>query len=149
MVLENYKDQLNNNVVNLIEIIQKGEQRLRSLIDNAIDASKVELGKIKLNVQEENLIEIINDCIEKFYFIAEKRQISIKKELPGSLYLNFDKLRMEQVFLNLLSNIVKYTLSSGNICVNIIESEQLVDLSIKDIGIGLTEEEQELIFKKF
>jgi len=149
MLLENYKDQLSNDVANLIEIIQRGERRLRSLIDNVINTSKVELGKIRLNVQKENLVEVINDCIDVVYFMAEKRQISITKELPVNLYLNFDKLRIEQVILNLLSNAIKYTPSSGNIYINIIENEQFVNLSIKDTGIGLTEEEQELIFKKF
>jgi len=149
MLLENYKEQLSNNVIDLIEIIQRGERRLRSLIDNVIDASKVELGKIKLYVQKENLIEIINDCIDVIYFMADKRQISISKDLPESLHLNFDKLRIEQVILNLLSNAIKYTPSSGNIYINIKESEQFADLFIKDTGIGLTEEEQGKIFKKF
>ena len=149
LLLENYKDQLSNDVVNLIEIIQRGERRLRSLIDNVINASKVELGKIELSVQKENLVEIIDECIEIIYIMAEKRQISITKELPENSYLNFDKLRIEQVILNLLSNAIKYTPSSGNIFVKLIENEHYIDLSIKDTGIGLTEEEQELIFKKF
>ncbi len=149
MLLENYKDQLSNDVVNLIEIIQRGERRLKNLIDNVIDVSKVELGRIKLNIQEENLVEIINDCVDEIYFMAEKRQISITKELPETSYHNFDKLRMEQVILNLLSNAIKYTPSSGNIFVKLTENEQNVDLSIRDTGIGLTEEEQKQIFKKF
>ena len=149
LLLENYKDQLSNDVVNLIEIIQRGERRLRSLIDNVIDASKVELGKIELSVQKENLVEVIDECIETIYFMAEKRQISIIKKLPENSYLNFDKLRIEQVILNLLSNAIKYTPSSGNIFVKLIENEHYIDLSIKDTGIGLTEEEQEMLFKKF
>ncbi len=149
MLLENYKDQLSNDVVNLIEIIQRGERRLKNLIDNVIDVSKVELGRIKLDIQEENLVEVINDCVDIIYHMAKKRQISITKELPETSYLNFDKLRIEQVILNLLSNAIKYTPSSGKICVKLIENEQYVDLSIKDTGIGLTEEEQKQIFKKF
>jgi signal transduction histidine kinase len=149
MLLENYKDQLSNDVVNLIEIIQRGERRLKNLIDNVIDVSKVELGRIKLNIQKENLVEVINDCIDVIDHMAKKRQISITKELPETSYLNFDKLRIEQVILNLLSNAIKYTPSSGNIFVKLIENEQYVDLSIKDTGIGLIEEEQKQIFKKF
>ncbi len=149
MILDHYKDQLNSDVVNLIEIIQRGERRLKSLIDNVIDVSKVELGKIKLFPSQENLIDIIDDCIELINHMADKRQISIIKSLPDTFYLNFDKLRLEQVILNLLSNAIKYTPPSGKIFVTLNENDDYVDLSIEDTGIGLTGEEQEHIFRKF
>ncbi len=149
MLLEQYKDQLSEEVINLIELILKGELRLKKLIDDILSVSKVDSGTIKLSIQKENLIELLNDCIEEIFFNANQRCISIEMDLPKSLYLEFDKFRIEQVVLNLLSNAIKYTPPNGKVFIKLKEENNFVDLSIADTGIGLIKEEQGSIFKKF
>ena len=81
--------------------------------------------------------------------LSKNRNLSIQTDLPNELYLEVDKLRINQVFTNILSNAIKNTPPNGKIDVISIDDGSFVDFAIKDTGVGLTEKEKKQIFKKF
>ena len=148
-LLLNFKDQFGEKALGFIEMIYTGSQKLRQLIENLLDVSRVESGKLNLNLQEENLVEIINDCYTDLKYWSDKRNINIEMKLPKELIIEIDRIRIEQVIINLLSNAIKFTPPKGNIYIYLNINDQWVDLSIRDTGIGLSKKEITLLFQKF
>lgn len=148
-LLKEFKDQFNPEMLKFIEIINRGSQKLRHLIENLLDVSRVESGKLDLNLQDENLVEIINDCCDDLNQWAVRKNINMKIELPHEFVVKIDKIRIEQVISNLLSNAIKYTPPKGSIYFSLNENDQWIEFSIKDTGIGLTQNEMKSLFQKF
>ncbi len=149
LLVKEFKDKFNPEMLKLIEIIHRGTQKLRHLIENLLDVSRVESGKLDLNLQDENLVEIINDCCDDLNQWAIRRNIKMKIEVPDEFIIKIDKTRIEQVIINLLSNAIKYTPPKGNIYISLNENDQWKEFSIKDTGIGLTQKELKSLFQKF
>ncbi|MEE9376691.1 MAG: PAS domain-containing sensor histidine kinase [Candidatus Lokiarchaeia archaeon] len=149
ILLKNFKEQLGEEVLNFLEIIYRGSQKLKQLIENMLDASSLESNELNLNLDEENLVEIINDCISDLKHWADKRNLNIKTDLIEQFILEVDRIRIEQVICNLLSNAIKYTPPNGNIQISLNDREKYIEISIKDTGIGLTKKEKEKLFQKF
>ena len=148
-LLKEFSEQFDAKALGFIEMIYRGSQKLKQLIENLLDVSRVELGKLKLNLREENLVKLIKDCCYDLKYWADKRNINIKMELPSEITVKIDKIRIDQVLINLLSNAIKYTPPKGSIYIILKVNNQWVDLSIKDTGIGIINEEKQLLFQKF
>ena len=99
--------------------------------------------------RDENLVEILNDCISDLKHWADKRKVNVKADLPNQFILEVDRIRIEQLINNILSNAIKYTPPNGNIIIELNDSEKYVEISIRDTGIGLTKKEKEKLFQKF
>jgi len=149
MLLNHHKKDLNKEVKNLVEISHRGGIRLKKLIENLIDTSKLKWEKLILNRKIEDLVAIVDDCVDEMMFLAQNRNIVINTDFNNQIFLKVDKLRLEQVITNILSNAIKNTPSQGKIYVSIIENKNSVGINIKDTGIGITLEEKKLLFEKF
>lgn len=149
ILLELYKDQTCSEALEFIELINRGGKRLKLLIENLLDASRIESGRLKLNLQQENIVEVIKNCINDNRYLASKRNIIIELNMADFIELEFDKIRIEQVITNLLSNAIKNTPKKGIIKISLEEKGNFVYFKIKDTGIGLTEHEMEQLFTKF
>jgi len=147
LLLQNY--QIDYQIRKFLEIIHKGGTRLTKLVENILDVSEIESGKLILNEEKTNIADLIRNCIDETTFLALKRNLSLKSNLPKSLFLNIDPDKMEQVIINLLSNAIKNTPPNGEIYVDIITNNSHIDLQIKDSGVGLTKEEQVKLFTPF
>lgn len=82
-------------------------------------------------------------------YLLDSRKLIVNLNLPDELEFNVDKIRLQQVITNLLSNTMKNIPISGKIYVNLIENHDYIDIQIKDKGVGITEKEKELLFEKF
>lgn len=149
LLLRNYNDKLGKEELELIQMIERGTKRLRYLVNNLIDISRVKHKKFKLKKQSYDLTEIIKDCVRDFDFLIKERKTILNLKLPEILYLNIDRIRIEQVIVNLLSNAIKNTPSNGKIQVILQEIEGWAKISIYDTGIGLTKDEMEKLFTRF
>jgi len=148
-LLQEFKEELEGSPIRFIEMIHKSGQKLKQLIENLLDMSRVESGKLRLDLQHEDITELIKECINDIEYRAIKRGICIHFEQPTSIFLEIDKLRIEQVIINLLSNSIKFTPSGGDIYIKLIEDIKWIDISIRDTGIGLIKKEQKMLFQKF
>lgn len=139
----------NSYLFKYVDIIKKGGNRLKQLISDIIDASKIDYNKMEIKREDENIVNIIKESIEELIYYANKRRIFLNVSFPKILVIEVDKIRIQQVVTNILSNAIKNTPPEGTINIKLLNYDDFVDLSIEDTGIGLTKEEKEQLFKRF
>jgi PAS domain S-box-containing protein len=149
ILMELYKDQTCSEAIEFIELINRGGKRLKLLVDNLLDASRIDSDKLRLNLQSENIAQIIQNSTNEIRYLAYKRNIIIEQHLPETANIVVDKIRIEQVITNLISNAIKNTPRKGIISLVLEEKPDSVIFKVKDSGIGLTEKEMEKLFTKF
>ncbi len=135
--------------------IQNAGKSLLGLVNDILDSSKLEEGKMELIPTEYELSSSINDLINMIAVKAQDKNlqlnVNVDEETPNLLY--GDEIRLKQVILNILTNAVKYT-EQGSVTMNIgfekINEEYIfLTVQIKDTGIGIREEDQEKLFARF
>jgi len=149
LILNLYEDQLDEPITTKIKEINDGCERLQSIINNLLKATKLELPDLKPKVQKENLSFLIKFCVNELESLAEKRKQSIKLDIHSELSANFEKEEIHDVISNLLSNAIKYTPIMGEIEIKTELKENNVVVSVKDNGIGFTEAQKTRIFQQF
>ncbi|GAH52187.1 unnamed protein product, partial [marine sediment metagenome] len=148
-LLNFYGDKMEPDITNFFKIIFKGGERLKILINNLLDISRIESGKFELKLEKIDLIEIISECVNDITFFARNREISLNVNLPNEFIFKVNIIKIEQVITNLLSNAIKNTPPKGEVYITFQKNIHYIDIQIKDTGIGLTEEEKKKLFKKF
>jgi signal transduction histidine kinase len=125
---------------------------LLSLINEILDLSKIEAGKLELNPEPINLLRLIDEVVGTAGQLAEKnknRLVVEAKENVGSL--TADSMRLKQILLNLLSNACKFT-KEGQVALRVrkvADGRDWVELAVADSGIGMTAEQQAKLFQDF
>lgn len=124
--------------------------RLSRLVDNLGKIAALESGALSLNLKEENLHEIITKAIENIKPLFKEKSIDLKADLKAdSFVFKVDKDKIRQVLLNLLSNALKFTPTGGQVTVSTASNTKEFKFIVKDTGIGIDEEDQNLIFERF
>jgi signal transduction histidine kinase/DNA-binding response OmpR family regulator/CHASE3 domain sensor protein len=142
---------LDKEYIEYAEVIQSSGQGLLGLIDEILDLSKIEAGKMKLEFADVNIGEVATDMRSLFNPLAKNKQLDLLVELDEDVKtLNTDKMRLEQVLKNLLSNAIKFT-TEGEVRLSISkdESGRNILFKVTDTGIGIPENKQSLIFEAF
>jgi len=135
-----------------LAIAERNIKRLGLLINDLLDLSKLESGRMKLAPQPLSIDKIIDESISGFNTWAETKSITIKRDIQDGLpQVNIDANRIIQVLNNLIGNAIKFTQNNGNITVTAIldNNEHAVKVSIEDSGIGISEENLTKVFDKF
>jgi signal transduction histidine kinase len=125
---------------------------LLSLINEILDLSKIEAGKLELNPEPVNLARLIDEVIDTAGQLAEKNKNRLIVEAQENLgTLKTDPMRLKQILLNLLSNACKFT-KEGRIALRarkVTDGREWVELAVADSGIGMTAEQQAKLFQDF
>lgn len=135
-----------------VQQILKAGHHLLELINEVLDLSKIESGRIDLVLEPVSLIEILADCNALVTPLAQEHGITLDIALNGLLTekVRADRTRLRQVLLNLLSNAIKYNRPQGTVKVNCErQPDNILRIEIQDTGIGLTAEQQQQIFQPF
>lgn len=145
----------------VVECMDKGihsGRQLLTLINDVLDISKIESGKFTLNIEKVFLMDIIHDLTELLEQSTAKKAIRLEydfAQLPHK-YIRADKMRLNQIYMNLLTNAVKYTESGGTISLRLCEEDIPEDtrdtrlvFCVSDTGIGMTEEFQKQMYSTF
>ncbi|MFX1239055.1 MAG: PAS domain S-box protein [Promethearchaeota archaeon] len=149
LLLDKYKDQLEKGVNDIIKMIGRGGQRLKTLINKLLDLSRLEYDMLSLDKQRSDLCKIIREISRDMMHLIKKRDLKLNLEIPDNLDLEIDAIRIEQVITNLLSNAIKNTPPKGIISINLQKENNWIKLIITDTGVGLTEKEMDIIFNRF
>jgi signal transduction histidine kinase len=131
--------------------IQRSGRMLLDMINDILDLAKVESGKMEIRQSEFKISGLISSLCEMARPLAEKKNIDLNSDVPSTLPpLRQDQAKVQQILNNLLSNAIKFTPEGGRITVTA-ERDDLGDLRIKvaDTGIGISPDEQQLVFEKF
>jgi signal transduction histidine kinase len=133
-----------------LEHVHTNALRLLKLINNLLDLSKLEAGKMALEIGKYDLGEFVQEIVDAFRPAGEKRGIEVKSEggppIPG---LYFDRDKMEKVLINLIGNALKFTPEGGTVAVRWEKGEDHVSVSVLDTGPGIPEKDLERIFDRF
>ncbi|MFX1407205.1 MAG: PAS domain S-box protein [Promethearchaeota archaeon] len=149
LLLTLFKDKFNQEMLEIIQLIEKGGKRLRYLVDNLIDITRIEYDRLQLNKKPEDLSEIIRKSAKEMIYLVKSRKVNIILELPEALTIYIDRIRIEQVILNLLSNAIKNSPPESEINIILKKTKKWAEFSVIDNGIGLTKEEMDVLFTRF
>jgi len=142
---------LNTEYIEYAEVIQSSGQGLLGLIDEILDLSKIEAGKMKLEFTSVHVKEVATDMHSLFNPLAKNKGLQLVIEIDeGITAIQTDKMRLEQILKNLLSNALKFT-TQGKVSLTVKMQDGGKGLSFKvtDTGIGIPAEKQGLIFEAF
>lgn len=143
---ENLPDEERRN----LEMMQRNSDRLLTLVDQLLGVSKIESGKVVLDVSNNNIITFTEILIDSFRFTTKQKLLKFKIDLkPTTLETWFDKDIVEKIITNLLSNAVKYTPKNGEIRCKAIVKDNEFHFEIKNTGTPLTTEEISKLFDRF
>ena len=118
-------------------------------INMMLDITEAEAGVADLRIEEIDLCALIADACELFRPIADEKKIRINTSLPEGLQLKADKNKLQRVVTNLLENAIKFTPRDGDVVISVIVRKNLVDIIVKDSGIGITDSDLPHIFDRF
>nr|WP_288452352.1 response regulator [uncultured Pseudomonas sp.] len=150
LLADNPKGNLDAEQVKFADSIYSAGNDLLNLINDILDISKVEAGKLDLRPENTNVVRLAQSLETTFQPVAGEKQLAfnvdIANDLPRSLYT--DRLRVEQILKNLLSNAFKFT-EQGQVSLSVSRVEEGVSFAVRDSGIGIAKEQQEYIFEAF
>jgi heavy metal sensor kinase len=121
---------------------------LNQMINDLILLSKFDATQVKLKTDVLRLDFLIKDLCHLFQFLAEQKNIALEMGTIEEVTVIGDKVRLQQLFTNLIDNAIKYT-PKGFIRITVEKNQEVALVKIKDTGIGIPKEEQEKIFKRF
>ncbi|RZK77529.1 MAG: response regulator [Pedobacter sp.] len=141
--------ELDEEYIEYAEVIQSSGQGLLGLIDEILDLSKIEAGKMKLEFTDMSIAEITTDMRSLFNPLAKNKNLELIIDVEeGVQYVNTDKMRLEQILKNLLSNAIKFT-SQGRVSLTVTKADKFILFKVTDTGIGIPSDKQSLIFEAF
>jgi signal transduction histidine kinase len=152
MVRERFEGQKEEtDIILMLDGIGNGTRRLREIIDDMIDVSKIDNDLLMLNFQPVWIDRIISSVCDEFQEVVAKRQLDfVFRKFQGINELTFgDGERLCQVFRNIISNAVKFTPDGGKILVSGKKLPGFIEITVDDSGIGIDPKDQRRIFEKF
>lgn len=153
LLVENLDGNLSNDQIESALVIESSGKSLLDLIDEILDLSKIEAGKMILDYQNISIEDIVFSLQEMFKPIILERGLTLLTEVDKAVPkgIKIDKLRLEQILRNFLSNAVKFT-AKGTVTLKIYldpKNKNLIHFVVEDTGIGIEDKDFKLIFEAF
>lgn len=146
----NYKDKNDEQLDRYLDLMKVNSYRLLRLINNLIDVTRIDVGNLKMNFGNYDIVAIVEDItMAAVEYVESKGMTLIFDTDVEEKIIGIDRENIERIVLNLLSNAVKFSKDDGTIMVSIHDLGDKVQISVKDNGIGIPEELQEKIFDRF
>ena len=150
MLVDGDAGDINEEQNEYLEIIQRNTKRLSALINDLLDVTRIESGRIELKKQQLDIHEIIQVVSESMRPHIEEKHQTLDVDLPSSLpEIYGDVDRVTQVLINFVSNASKYTPKNGQLAIKVDTRKDFVRISVIDNGIGLSPEELKKLFTRF
>jgi PAS domain S-box-containing protein len=150
LLLEKTMGDINDKQERYINNVMTGGKHLLNLINNILDISKIESGKMELYYETFLISELISDVVTLVNPLTIKKRIEITTDIDERLSLiTADKTKTKQILYNLLSNAIKFTDENGTIYIKAIFEDELLQICVKDSGIGIDEKDIEKLFHPF
>lgn len=131
------------------EIIHAGEH-LTELINDVLELSRIEAGKLELDLETVELGPVLKECLSYLHPSASRKRVKLEPFTPDpGMKVLADRVRIKQVLLNLLSNAVKYNRENGSIAVNCVLDERFCHMRIADTGLGIPADDLERLFEPY
>jgi signal transduction histidine kinase len=129
--------------------IQEGARHLLDIVNDLLDISKIEAGRIDLNRESFRAADALEEVLSAIAPLAKIKQIAIDNQVPAGMSVRADRTRFKQVLYNLLSNAVKFTPENGRVWIADSSREGAAGFCVGDTGIGIPASDLESIFDEF
>ena len=141
---------INKGAKEVIERVFISSQNLTKVVEDLLDVSKIEQGGMKYEMSEFNLAQLAEEMTHDLSINAEKAGLVLSFNSPDKdkCIVKGDQVKIRQVVLNLIDNSIKYT-KKGSVSVSVSRKDDKVLMSVKDTGMGMTEEIKASLFQKF
>jgi signal transduction histidine kinase len=142
--------ELNDKQAEYVTDIHDSGTHLLSLINDILDLSKIEAGRLELNAAPFDLGAVVDNVLTLMKERATRGSVRLDKEVADDIdTITADERKVKQVLINLLTNGVKFTRPGGTVTVRVRRAAQDVVISVADTGIGIAKADQEIIFEEF
>ncbi len=139
------------------EIVKKGldvvlaeGERLSGLVEELLDFSRIQSGRLKIETGMLNIGSTLSDAVDMYYELAKQQEVELSFfPAPRTLFVEGDRDRLKQVYINIIDNAVKYTESGGHVIVSQYEEEGVVITKVSDTGVGIPAQDIDRIKEKF
>ncbi|MEK7542677.1 MAG: ATP-binding protein [Patescibacteria group bacterium] len=150
LILEGTYGALEEKLKKPLRSVYNSNERLIHLVNDLLSLSRIESGKMKLELESTDIGEIAKSVVDELQLKAEEKglKLVLKKLASGSLQMQADKEKIRNVILNLIDNAIHYT-KQGSITTTVAEENNQLHLAVQDTGEGMTEEEIAKLFKSF
>ena len=149
LLAEELEGPLNEKQKRFVQHVHQDSVHLLALINDILDLSKIEAGRMELELESFDAREVIQGALDGIYTAARAKNISIEYLIRDQSFVRADRLRLREILTNLLSNAVKFTPEGGSIVVDASPLDGMIRFSVSDTGIGIAHEDQGVIFDKF
>jgi PAS domain S-box-containing protein len=140
---------LNDRQKRFVSHVHQDAQHLLELINDILDLSKIEAGKMELRFEVFDARQAVEEVVESVRGTAQAKNLAVENRVAADCAVRADRVRFKEIFYNLLSNAVKFTLEGGRIEIASAVRGSGVTFWVKDTGIGIPKQEQASIFDKF
>ncbi len=150
MLYEQAYGELNKKQLRSVGNISKSGKHLLNLINNILDISKVEAGKLKLDYKDFELATKLNLIQNLLFPIADRKNIKIEIDIDSKIRsICADEDRFVQIMYNLVDNAIKFSYENGTVKIEVRKKGDMVEIKVNDTGIGIKAEDQKKLFKPF
>jgi len=143
------KDSLDSRQIKYLNIIVKESEKLKRIINNILEFSKNENDKLSYKLEKSNLTEIVESTLKEMNYFLEINKFEVELAIEHNIFANVYGEGIKQALSNLISNAVKYSASNKKLIIRLFQSASNVFIEVEDFGIGMSQEELDLIFEKF
>ena len=150
IVLDEVVGKLNEKQKKFLDVAKRNADRLCVLIDDVLDFQKIEAGRMKLDIQSNDIVEVGSEVHETMSLYSKKNEVELSFESAGELpEAKFDRAKIIQVLTNLVSNAIKFTPEKGRVSVSIQHQNEKLIITVRDTGMGIPKEALPKIFERF
>jgi len=132
-----------------LQIIMHETSRLKRLINNILDFSKLENDKLQLNIREVNLSSLIENILQEMEYWIQSENFTISKQIQKYIFVKVDADAITQAVINLISNAIRHSRDSREINLRVNQDKNNIQIEVEDKGIGISENQLQKIFTKF
>jgi signal transduction histidine kinase len=149
IILQGMAGDVNEEQRKQLTMVKNSASHLLSMIDDVLDISKIEEGRLKLSLEEFGLNDVVSEVVETLSSTASEKGLDLLTEVPEGITLFTDRRRMKQVLMNLGSNAVKFT-DQGNVTIAArVPGDENLEVRVIDTGIGIKKEDMDKLFQPF
>lgn len=149
LLIEKLYGELNDKQLEFLDDIHSSADHLLDMINRILDISKIEAGKLQLNIELVSLNEIVNQVEVSFRPTYSKKNLDFfVKGLDTETLIYADPARLKEILMNLVSNAIKYT-NAGAVTIECNQTDNNIEISIIDTGIGIAKKDHDRVFKEF
>ena len=149
LLVEELEGPLNDKQKRFASYIHRDSLHLLELINDILDLSRIEAGRLDLRLRAFDMLEAIEEVIATIRPQAAAKSLALDVSAAVGIGLHADRLRFKEILFNLLSNAVKFTHEGGSILVEGVVADGVAEISVSDTGVGIPEAEHAAVFDKF